>query len=158
MMLAPCVIWPSMWKCWTLDKFFRETFLFLAFARSIQSVWQSAKGRNFLLSSPALAIKLENLDFWTNDLLQTGRGILMSRLNAKNVWKCQKKAMKARSGVQYATLNPLATTTVQTLARDVKVSSRERYRKICFRNTNAMAVMKNAPSTGWLELNASSAD
>jgi len=54
--------------------------------------------------------------------------------------------MKARSGVLYAVTVPLATIMEQTLAKGARVSSKELFKKICWKSTNA-AAMKIAQLT-----------
>lgn len=51
--------------------------------------------------------------------------------------------MKVRSGVLYAMTVLLATIMEQALARDVRVSSKEQFKKICWISTS-VAVMKIA--------------
>jgi len=54
--------------------------------------------------------------------------------------------MKARSGVLYAVIVLLATIMEQTLAKGARVSSKGRFKKNCWKSTNA-AAMKIAQLT-----------
>ena len=62
--------------------------------------------------------------------------------------------MKARSGVLCAKTALQAIITAQTLARDVKVSSKEQCRKICLTSTCACKRLAIALLTNSLVLNA----